>query len=374
MSGHRVTLIPGDGIGPEVIEAARRVLEATGVAFDWNVQMVGAPALEKFGTPLPDSVVASVVEHGVALKGPVSTPVGKGFPSVNVALRKASGLYANLRPCRSFDGVPSPFRNVDVVVVRDVTEDCYQGLELAAESLEANELIAKLGALIPGAAIAAGSGITVKTISFEASRRVVELAADHARKSGRTHVTAVHKAGVMKRTDGIFLEAAREVAARHPDIEFDDMNVDAACAALVRHPESFQVLVMPMQYGDILSDLAGGLVGGPGMVPGVAVGTKAALFEPGHGSAPRHAGKDCVNPTATMLSGAMMLRHLGETAAADRLEWAIAAVIAEGRAVTYDMILGRNGAHAVGTAAMADAVIAHLNSGESQYASRLPAP
>ena len=339
MSSHRVTLIPGDGIGPEVIEATRRALEATGVRLDWDIQLVGAQAMEALGTPLPDSVVTSVIANRVALKGPVTTPQGKGFRSVNVALRKASGLYANLRPCRMFSGVPSRFAQVDLVVIRDVTEDLYQGLELAAGSPEADALIARLREVIPNAAIAAGSAITVKTISREASRRVVTFALEHARETGRTRVTVVHKAGVMKSTDGLFLDAAREAAAQYPDIELDDMNVDAACAKLVTQPEAFQILVMPMQYGDILSDLAGGLVGGPGMVPGAAIGSNAVLFEPGHGSAPRHAGKDRANPTATMLSGAMMLRHLGETTAADRLERAIAAVIAEGRAVTYDLIL-----------------------------------
>lgn len=361
MSGHRITLIPGDGIGPEVIEAARRAVEATGVRFDWDVQLVGAQAVAKHGTPLPDSVIGSVKRNRIALKGPVSTPVGKGFRSVNVALRKASGLYANVRPCRTFAGVPSPFRNVDLVIIRDVTEDLYQGLELAAGSAEASALVAQLHTLIPGAAIVAGSAIAVKTISREASRRVVTFAFEHARKTQRTRVTAVHKAGVMKRTDGLFLETAREIAPQYPDIEFDDRNVDAACAELVSRPEAFQILVMPMQYGDILSDIAAGLVGGPGMAPGAAIGSDAVLFEPGHGSAPRHAGKDCANPTAAMLSGAMMLRHLGETAAADRLERAIAAVIAEGCAVTYDLIPGRNSARAVGTAAMGEAVVARLD-------------
>ncbi len=372
MNSHRVTLIPGDGIGPEVIEATRRALEATGVHFDWDVQLVGAQALEALGTSLPDSVAASVITNRVALKGPVTTPQVRGFRSVNVALRKASGLYANVRPCRTFAGVPSQFRNVDLVVIRDVTEDLYQGLELAAGSPEADAMIAQLHEVIPGAAIAAGSAITVKTLSREASRRIVTFALEHARQTGRTRVTAIHKAGVMKRTDGLFLDVAREVAAQYPDIECDDMNVDAACAKLVIQPEAFQILVMPMQYGDILSDLAGGLVGGPGMVPGVAVGAQASLFEPGHGSAPHHAGKDCVNPTATMLSGAMMLRHLDETTAADRLEQAIAAVLAEGRAITYDLSLSRQGG--VGTAAMADAVIAHLRLGGSQYQSRLLVP
>lgn len=361
MSRHRVTLIPGDGIGPEVIEAARRALEATGVRFDWDVQQVGAQAMEKLGTPLPDSVIASVKSNGIALKGPVSTPVGAGFRSVNVALRKASGLYANVRPCRTFAGAPSHFSNIDLVIIRDVTEDLYQGLELAAGSDEANALLDQLRTLIPTAVIAMDSAITVKTVSREASRRVVTFAFEHARKTQRTRVTAIHKAGVMKRTDGLFLEAAREVAAQYPDIEFDDRNVDAACAELVSRPEAFQIMVMPMQYGDILSDLAAGLVGGPGMAPGAAIGSNAILFEPGHGSAPRHAGQDRANPTAAMLSGAMMLRHLGESAAADRLERAIAAVIAEGRAVTYDLIRGRNGARAVGTAAMTSAVVAHLN-------------
>ena len=361
MSAHRVTLIPGDGIGPEVIDATRRVLEATGVAFDWDVQQVGQPAIDLVGTPLPESVPASVTENGIALKGPVTTPAVKGFRSVNIALRTASDLYANVRPCRTYPGVPSRYDAVDVVVIRDVTEDLYAGVEAGAGTPEANAVIAA-AELATGRRIRAGSAITVKAISEEASRRIVEYAFTYARESARSRVTAVHKAGVMKSTDGLFLEVAREVAAGHPDIEFEDRAVDLTCMQLVQRPERFDVLVMPMQYGDILSDLCAGLVGGPGMIPGVNVGNEAVLFEPGHGSAPKIAGTNRANPMATMLSGVMMLRQLAEREAAERVEGAIAAVIAEGRSVTYDLRPpGDPGS--VGTSDVADAVIYRLGGG-----------
>lgn len=359
---HRVTLIPGDGIGPDMIEATRRALEATGVAFDWDVQMVGQPALEAFGTPLPDSVAESVIANRVAIKGPVSTPAVKGFRSVNIALRKASNLYANVRPCRIYPGIHSPFPDVDVVVIRDVTEDIYAGIEAASGSPEAVSLIAAIEKTL-GATIRPNSGITIKAISPEASRRIVEYAFQYARDNGRSKVTAVHKAGVMKRTDGLFLEVAREVAEANTDIEFDDRAVDALAMHLVQRPEQFDVLVMPMQYGDILSDLCAGLVGGPGMIPGENVGTEAILFEPGHGSAPRLAGENRANPMATMLSGVMMLRHLGEADAAERLEAAIAGVIADGTTVTYDLRPGRDRATASSTEAVTEAVLARLDAG-----------
>ncbi|WP_217915252.1 isocitrate/isopropylmalate dehydrogenase family protein [Miltoncostaea marina] len=359
---HRVTLIPGDGIGPEVVGATRRVLEATGVAFDWDVQAVGEGPLEALGTPLPDAVPASVIANRVALKGPVTAPKVKGFRSVNIGLRRASGMFGNVRPCRSYPGVRSRYEDVDVVVVRDVSEDLYAGVEAFAGSPEAEALVAALRDVL-GVTIADGSGLTIKAISEAASRRIVEYAFDFARRSGRTRVTAVHKAPVMKATDGLFLEVAREVAAANPDIAFDDRAVDIICTQLVQRPQEFQVLVMPMQYGDILSDLCAGLVGGAGMIPGVNVGTDAVLFEPGHGSAPHLAGTDRANPMATMLSGVLMLRHLGEADAADRLEGAIAAVLAEGRHLTYDQRPRRDDPAAARTSEVADAVARRLEAG-----------
>jgi isocitrate dehydrogenase (NAD+) len=352
-----VTLIPGDGIGPEVTEATTRVLDATGVSFQWDVQHVGAALIESVGSPLPDSVIDSIRRNQVALKGPVGTPVGTGFPSVNVTLRKKAGLHANIRPCKSYDGVPSRYRDVDLVIVRDATEDIYSGIEFAHGTPAAELLRTTILQLDPAARIADGSGITIKPISVEASRRVAEVAFSFARAHGRRRVTAVHKANLMKATDGLFLAVAKEVASQNTDIEFDDRIVDNLCAELVQRPEEFDVLLCPMQYGDILSDLAAGLIGGVGIAPGMAVGTEAALFEPGHGSAPKHAGKNRVNPVAMMLSGVLLLRHLGECDAADRLEGAISSVIVAGGCVTYDLKVRRDDPTAVGTSAFADAVV-----------------
>jgi isocitrate dehydrogenase (NAD+) len=365
---HRATLIPGDGIGPEVVAATLRVLEGTGVEFDWDVQQVGQPALDAVGTPLPDSVAESVIGNRVALKGPVSTPAVKGFRSVNIAMRTASGLYANVRPCKTYPGVRTRYEDVDVVVIRDVTEDLYAGVEAEAGSSEAQALIAAVQEQV-GRTIRDGSGLTIKAISEGASRRLAEYAFRYARDNGRTRITAVHKAAVMKRTDGLFLEVAREVAAANPDIEFEDRAVDNTCMQLVQRPEQFDILLMPMQYGDILSDLCAGLIGGSGMIPGANIGTEAVLFEPGHGSAPKMAGMDRANPVATMLSAVMMLRHLGEGAAADRLEGAIAAVIADGRQVTYDLKEERDDPSAAGTWAVAEAVVAHM--GADRQAARV---
>ena len=360
MSAHRVTLIPGDGIGPELVEATRRVLEATGVAFDWDVQQVGDPALELYGTPLPDSVAESVRANRVALKGPISKPRVAGFRSANIALRVASGLYANVRPCRIYPGVQSRFEDVDVVVIRDVTEDLYAGIEAMAGSPEAEAIIATIREVLPKAHIADGAAITIRAISEEASRRLAEYAFTYARENNRRKVTAVHKASVMKATDGVFLDAVREVAERNTDIEFEEILVDALAMHMVQHPERFDVMVMPMQYGDIISDLAAGFIGGPGMMPGGNYGTHAVLFEPGHGSAPHMAGQNRANPIATMLSGVMMLRHLEEWTAAERLEAAISEVVREGRATTYDLREDRDDPTAGSTSGVADAVIAKL--------------
>jgi len=334
---HRITLIPGDGTGPELIEAARRVLETTGVQFDWDVQEAGADVMDKYGTPLPEGVLASIRENGVGLKGPITTPVGTGFRSVNVAIRKALDLYVNLRPARHMPGVRSRYEDIDLVVVRENTECLYAGIEHD---------------VIPGEAAE-----SIRIITRKASQRVVRFAFEYARAYGRRKVTAVHKANILKATDGLFLGVAREVALDYPDIAFEDRIVDNMCMQLVQRPQEYDVLVMPNLYGDIVSDLCSGLVGGLGVAPGANIGDGLAVFEPVHGSAPKYAGQNKVNPTATILSGVLMLRYLGETEAADKVQDAVAAVIAEGRDVTYDMKPTRDDPTAVGTQEMADAII-----------------
>jgi len=354
---HRVTLIPGDGTGPELTEATVRVLEATGVRFDWDVQNAGENTIEAEGTPLPDRVIDSIRRNGVAIKGPITTPIGTGFRSVNVALRKALDLYVNLRPAKYYPGVRSRYRDVDLIIVRENTEDVYAGIEFEKGKPETAEIIAEIERTT-GATIREDSGISIKPISVTGSRRIVDFAFDYAEKNGRKKVAVVTKANIMKFTDGLFLDVAREVARVHPGVEFQEVLVDNMAMQLVQKPEEYDVLVMPNLYGDVLSDLCAGLVGGLGVAPGANLGEHAALFEPVHGSAPKYTGQNKVNPTATMLSGVLMLRHLGETQAADRMERAMAAVIAEGRAVTYDMKPDRTGG--VGTSHMADAIIGHM--------------
>jgi isocitrate dehydrogenase (NAD+) len=356
---HRVTLIPGDGTGPEITEATRRVLEATGVEFDWDVQEAGADVMDQQGgNPLPEHVLASIRQNGVALKGPITTPVGTGFRSVNVTLRKTLDLYGQVRPCKSYRGVRSRYEDVDLVVVREATEDLYAGIEFEEGSQHALDLIAWLRDR--GAHVREDAGISVKPISVEGTRRIVQFAFDYARKNDRRKVTAVHKANIMKFSDGLYLRVARDVAEENLDIEFEDRIVDNLCMQLVQRPEEYDVLVLPNLYGDIVSDLAAGLVGGLGLAPGANFGTHAAVFEPTHGSAPKYTGQNKVNPMAMMLSGVMMLQHLGERPAANSLEGAIAAVIAEGRSVTYDMKPTRDDPTAVGTSEVADAIIDKL--------------
>jgi isocitrate dehydrogenase (NAD+) len=356
---HRVTLIPGDGTGPEITEATRRVIEATGVEVEWDVQQAGADVMhEHGGNPLPDHVLDSIKRNGVALKGPITTPVGTGFRSVNVGLRKALDLYAQVRPCKTYSGVRSRYEGVDLVVVRENTEDLYAGIEFEQGSREVGELAEWLEAR--GARLPPDSGISVKPLSIAGTRRIVEFAFDYARRHGRRKATAVHKANIMKFSDGLFLRVARQVAAEQDDLEFEDRIVDNLAMQLVQRPEEYDVLVCPNLYGDIVSDLAAGLVGGLGLAPGGNFGTHAAVFEPTHGSAPKYAGQNKVNPMAMMLSGVMMLRHLEESAAADRLEAAIADVIAEGRSVTYDMKATRDDPTAVGTSEVADAIVEHM--------------
>jgi isocitrate dehydrogenase (NAD+) len=327
---HCVTLIPGDGIGPEIAAAARLVLEATGVTFEWHVVDAGEGVIAQYGTPLPEHVLDSIRSDRVALKGPITTPVGEGFRSVNVALRQALGLYANVRPARSMKGLDTRYENVDLVIVRENTEDLYAGIEHM---------------------VGPDAAESIKIITRAASERIARYAFEYAIANGRRKVTAVHKANIMKLSDGLFLESCRDVAATYEGrgIEFEDRIVDNMCMQLVQKPELYDVLVLPNLYGDIVSDLAAGLVGGLGVAPGANIGTEAAVFEPVHGSAPKHAGLDKANPTALILSGALMLRHLGETAAAERLERAVRDVIGERRTVTYDLG-GTTGTRAFGEA------------------------
>ncbi|HZT07847.1 MAG TPA: isocitrate/isopropylmalate dehydrogenase family protein [Chloroflexota bacterium] len=356
---YRITLIPGDGTGPEIVEATRRVLEATGVAFDWEVHEAGDEVLAREGTPLPDSVLESIRKNKVALKGPITTPVGTGFRSVNVALRQALDLYANVRPCRTYRGVRSRYQDVDVVIVRENTEDLYAGIEFEQGTDQTRRLIDILTEM-SGQQIRPDSAISIKPISIYGTQRIVRYAFDYARRNRRRKVTAVHKANIMKYTDGLFLEVATEVAKEYPDIQYENLIVDNMCMQLVQKPELYDVLVLPNLYGDIVSDLAAGLVGGLGVAPGANVGEIGAVFEPIHGSAPKYAGQNKVNPTATILSGALMLRHLNEVDAAERVEKAIAMVIDEGKDVTYDLKPRPDDPSAVGTAQFADAVIAAM--------------
>jgi len=355
-----VTLIPGDGTGPELTEATRRVLEATGVEFDRDLREAGADVLDRYGgNPLPAEVLDAIRETGVALKGPITTPVGGGFRSVNVALRKSLDLYAQVRPCKTYPGVRTRFEDVDLIVVRENTEDLYAGIEYEQGTEEVHELIewikSKGGKLAHDDA-----GISIKPISITGSRRIVQFAFDYARRNGRRKVTAVHKANIMKFSDGLYLHVAREVAEQNSDIEFDDRIVDNMCMQLVQRPEEYDVLVLPNLYGDVLSDLCAGMIGGLGLAPGANFGEGIAIFEPTHGSAPKYAGQNKVNPMAQMLSGMLMLRHLEEQEAADSLEQAIAEVIREGKSVTYDMKPRRDDPTAVGTSEVADALIEKL--------------
>lgn len=362
---YRATFIPGDGVGPEVAEATRRVLEATGVAFDWDVQHAGAGVMEASGgDPLPEAVIDSIKSSGLALKGPITTPVGGGFRSVNVALRQELDLYACLRPCRTYPGVRTRFDDVDLVIVRENTEDLYAGIEFEQGTPEAARLIETVDEL-SGRKIAADAGISLKPITVAGTERVVRYAMEWARANGRKKVTAVHKANIMKFSDGLFLATARRVAAEYPEVAFDDRIVDNLCMQLVQHPEDYDVLVLPNLYGDIVSDLAAGLIGGLGLAPGGNIGTHAAVFEATHGSAPDIAGQNKANPMAMMLSGMLLLRHVEEFDAAARLEAAIAFVIAEGVHVTADMKPQRDDPSAVGTSQVADAVIARLASAAS---------
>ncbi|WML36864.1 isocitrate/isopropylmalate dehydrogenase family protein [Clostridium sp. OS1-26] len=330
---HKVTLIPGDGIGPEVIGAARKIIDASGVNIEWDVVKAGEEVIEEFGTPLPEYVLESIKRNKVALKGPVTTPVGKGFKSVNVTLRQTLNLYSNIRPIKTYDGIKSRYENVDLVIFRENTEDLYAGIEHMV-----NDEIAE----------------SIKIISKKASDRIVRAAFQYARKNNRKKVSAVHKANIMKLSDGLFLKCARNIAKEYSDIEFEDVIVDAMSMKLVLDPEKYDVLVMPNLYGDILSDMAAGLVGGLGMVPGANIGENGAVFEPAHGSAPDIAGMNKSNPIAAVLSGIMMLKHIGEFDAAAKIEKAIKKVVRDGMHVTPD--LGGN----AGTSEFTEAIIKEM--------------
>jgi len=355
-----VTLIPGDGIGPAVSEAAVRIIDAAGAEIEWDRQIAGVTAMEAALPPLPDETLESIRRNGVALKGPLTTPVGTGFRSINVALRKEFDLYACIRPCKAYDGVRTRFPETDIVIVRENTEDLYAGIEFEKGSDEV-ERLRKFLADELGSPTRDESGISIKPISVFGSDRIVEAAFKYAEENGRKKVTAAHKANIMKFSDGLFLEVARQVAERHPDIEFEDRIIDNLCNQLVSRPEEYDVIVLPNLYGDIVSDLGAGMIGGLGLAPGANIGTEGAIFEATHGSAPKYKGQDKVNPTALMLSGVLMLKHLGEDEAADRMEHGIAEVIRKGDRVTYDLKPSRDDPSAVGTSEFAEAVIEEMN-------------
>lgn len=353
---HIITLIPGDGIGPEIAEAMVKVVEATGVDIKWDTVDAGAEVYEREGTVLPDEVISSLKKNKIGIKGPITTPVGTGFRSVNVAMRKLFNLYACVRPCKSYEGVRSRYSNIDILIIRENTEDLYAGIEFEKGKIETKKLIDFIKEK-KDVQIRSDSGISIKPISVTGSENIIRFAFEYARKNNRKKVTGVHKANIMKYSDGLFLEIFRKVASEYDDIESEDRIVDNMCMQLVQKPELYDVLVLPNLYGDIISDLAAGLVGGLGVAPGGNIGKDIALFEPTHGSAPKYKGQNKVNPTAIMLSAVMMLRHIGEEKYADRLESSIAENIREGKYVTYDLKSRRDDPSAVGTSEFADAIV-----------------
>ncbi|MBV9547257.1 MAG: isocitrate/isopropylmalate dehydrogenase family protein [Chloroflexi bacterium] len=362
MSVYNVTCIPGDGIGPEIIAATRYVLHASGVTFNWDIQDAGEAVVEREGTPLPQRVIDAIRRTRVALKGPVTTPVGTGFRSVNVELRKALDLYANLRPCRNLPGVPTRFVGVDLVVVRENTEDLYAGIEFESGSPAARDLVNEF-ARLGGERLDSDAALSIKALTPNGSRRIARRAFEYARGNGRSRVTAIHKANIMKATDGLFLRMATEVARDYPEITFDHLIVDNACMQLVRRPERFDVLVLPNLYGDIVSDLCAGLVGGLGLAAGANVGDTYAVFEPVHGSAPDIAGQRVANPTAAILSGVLLLQHLGETDAANRVQAAVERVLRLREVVTPDLAVGPEESCVVGTDEFAEAIVSAMHRG-----------
>jgi isocitrate dehydrogenase (NAD+) len=359
MTAYDVTMIPGDGIGPEVAEATRWVLEATGIQFNWDYQDIGMAALDKYGDLIPAATLDSIRKNKIGIKGPTTTPIGEGFRSVNVGLRQELGLYANLRPGKTIKGVQSTFSDIDIVVVRENMQGMYSGVEFDTGKPETAEVIAKINELNKKK-VDPSAAISIKIITEEATRKIATFAYEYARANKRKKVTIVHKANIMKFSDGLFLRVAQEVAAGYPDIETNDRIIDNMCMQLMQKPDQYDVLVMANLYGDIVSDIVAGMVGGLGVAPGGNIGEGVAVFEPIHGSAPSHAGKNEANPTAMILSGAMMLRHLGELEAAINVEQAVARVIGEGKSVTYDLRVDRDPGKAVGTSQMADAIIAAI--------------
>jgi isocitrate dehydrogenase (NAD+) len=357
---HKVTLIPGDGTGPEISQATRRVMDATGVSFDWEVVHAGADVMDRYGTPLPAEVLESIRRNRVALKGPITTPVGSGFRSVNVALRKELNLFACVRPCKTYPGVRSRYQDIDLVIVRENTEDLYAGIEFEQGNPDTLKLIQFINQA-KGVRVSEDSGISLKNISISASERIIHYAFQYARENKRRKVTIIHKANILKFSDGLFLKVGRQVAEQYPDIESEDRIVDNICMQLVQKPHLYDVLVLPNLYGDIISDLGAGLVGGLGVAPGANIGDGVAVFEPTHGSAPKYKGMNKVNPMAMMLSGMLMLRYLKEQEAANRLEKAIASVIREGERVTYDLLPDSNTNKAASTDDVAEAVIEALS-------------
>jgi isocitrate dehydrogenase (NAD+) len=358
---HEVTLITGDGTGPELATAARKCLDATGVEINWDVREAGVDVMEREGTPIPDATMESVRRTKCALKAPITTPVGTGFRSINVYLRQELGLFACIRPCKQYQGVRSYFSElpIDIVIVRENTEDLYAGVEFESGQESTAKLIEFINGLPSDRKIKTGAdetGVSIKPISVSGTERIVRCAFDYAQKNSRKKVTAVHKANIMKYSDGLYLATATKIAEDYPDIEFEERIVDNMCMQLAQKPELYDVLVLPNLYGDIVSDLGAGIVGGLGVAPGANIGPDGAVFEATHGSAPKYKGQNKVNPTAVILSGMLMLRHLREMEAADRLENAVAAVIAEGEHVTYDLKPHRDDPTAVGTQEMATAI------------------
>ncbi len=356
---HTITLIPGDGIGPEITRAMVKVVEATGIDIKWDTVNAGAEVYKQEGTVLPDSVISSLKKNKVGIKGPITTPVGTGFRSVNVAMRKLFDLYACIRPCKSYPGVKSRYSGIDLVIIRENTEDLYAGVEFKKGEGDTKELIDFIRKK-KDLEIRSDSGISIKPISMAASEDIIRFAFEYARKNSRKKVTGVHKANIMKYSDGLFLEVFKKIAPEYDDIESEDRIVDNMCMQLVQKPELYDVIVLPNLYGDIISDLAAGLVGGLGVAPGGNIGKDIALFEPTHGSAPKYKGQNRVNPTAMMLSAVLMLRYIGEKKHAELLENAVAENIREGKYVTYDLKPDRDDPTAVGTDEFADAIVGKI--------------
>ncbi|MBL7084708.1 MAG: isocitrate/isopropylmalate dehydrogenase family protein [Candidatus Omnitrophica bacterium] len=357
---YNITLIPGDGIGPEVTLAAKRCIEATGVKILWEEAIAGETALKKLGQVLPKATIESIRKNKVAIKGPVITPIGKGFRSVNVQMRQLLNLYACVRPCKWYEGVKAPYKDIDLVVIRENTEDLYAGIEFEKGKKDTQDLLKVINRL-SDKKLKADNAISIKLISESASRRIVRFAFEYTLANKRKKVTAVHKANIMKFTDGLFMKISQEIAKDYEGrVEFEERLIDNMCMQLIQKPHNYDCLVLPNLYGDIISDLCAGLVGGLGVTPGANIGDEFAIFEATHGSAPKYKGANKVNPTAMILSGAMMLKHIGEGKAAERLEQAVKEVIKEGKSVTYDLKKDRNDSTTVGTSQMADAIIERL--------------